>query len=447
MDDSLAISIKNVSKKYRLFDSIQERMKEALHPFRKKYHREFWALKNISFDVEKGTTLGIIGQNGSGKSTLLQIICSVLQATEGEVEVKGRAAALLELGAGFNPEFTGRENVIFNGSVMGFSEKEMNLRLPLIKEFADIGNFFDQPVKVYSSGMYARLAFATAINIEPEILVIDEALSVGDSKFQKKCYRKIHEFRESGITILLVTHDSSSIVKHCDQALLLVDGKLEAMDEPKNVVNFYNDILEGRSLSSSFPISDSPSEIVKKAIDQKNASVLEEFLEDFPTDDVCKSRKSYNKNEYRQGSGKAEIVDYLTINESKTDVIHSYANSQLEIYWKIRFNEDVEFPSYGFAVCSIDGVKLWGGNTWFANFPVRPAAKGEYVIFKSSFPLHLNRGEYFITLGCGQVVDEQLTPMDRRCDLVHIVVETRKKFDGFVGLNVAFSEVMKKQPI
>ena len=197
MTDSIAIRIENLSKKYRLFASPRARLKEALHPFGKKYHREFWALKDVSFEVPKGQTLGILGRNGSGKSTLLQIIASVLQPTEGRVEVNGRVSAMLELGAGFNPEFTGRANVMFIGTLMGFSEADMRERLPAIEAFADIGEFIDQPVKTYSTGMFARLAFAAAINVDPDILVVDEILAVGDARFQQKCFRKFQEFQET----------------------------------------------------------------------------------------------------------------------------------------------------------------------------------------------------------------------------------------------------------
>ncbi|WP_420267260.1 ABC transporter ATP-binding protein, partial [Candidatus Magnetominusculus dajiuhuensis] len=201
MPEEIAISVKNVSKKYRLFKSHNERFMEMLHPFKKKYHKEFWALKDVSFDIKRGSTVGIIGRNGSGKSTLLQIICGVLKPTVGEITVNGRISALLELGAGFNPEMTGRQNVIMNGVVHGLSNKEINSKIPEIQEFADIGEFFDQPVKLYSSGMFVRLAFAASVNVDPDILIIDEALAVGDAKFQHKCYNKLMEFQDSGNTL------------------------------------------------------------------------------------------------------------------------------------------------------------------------------------------------------------------------------------------------------
>jgi len=243
MGDSIAVSVQNVSKKFRLFGSPKDRLREALHPFKRKYHHEFWALKDISFEVPRGMTFGIVGRNGSGKSTLLQIICSVMRPTSGTVSVNGRVSALLELGAGFNPEFTGRENVLLKGAIMGFARSEMEERLPLIENFADIGEFIDQPVKTYSSGMFVRLAFAAAINVDPDILIVDEALAVGDAKFQHKCYNKFLEFQKKGKTILFVSHSTDAIVRHCDCAVLLENGKLLESGEPKTVTNYYLDLL------------------------------------------------------------------------------------------------------------------------------------------------------------------------------------------------------------
>ena len=235
----VAISVTNVSKKFRLFASPSARLAEALHPFRKAYHHEFWALRDISFTVNRGEVLGILGQNGSGKSTLLQIICSVMQATKGDVQAHGRISALLELGAGFNPDFTGRQNVMLNGSIMGFTRKEMQRRMPEIEAFADIGEFFDQPVKTYSSGMSVRAAFAAAIHIDPEILIVDEALAVGDAKFQHKCYARIEDFKARNKTIILVTHDVGQITAHCDRAILLSKGRLVLDGRPRDVVDRY----------------------------------------------------------------------------------------------------------------------------------------------------------------------------------------------------------------
>ena len=215
-----AIAVRDVTKIYRLYDKPIDRLKESVSLSHKNYHRDFYALNHLSFEVEKGQTVGIIGTNGSGKSTILKIITGVLTPTSGQVEVEGKISALLELGAGFNMDYTGIENVYMNGTMMGYTRKEMDAKLQDILDFAEIGDFVYQPVKTYSSGMFVRLAFALAINVDPEILIVDEALSVGDVFFQSKCYRKMEEIRQKGTTILMVTHDMGSIIKYCDKVVL-----------------------------------------------------------------------------------------------------------------------------------------------------------------------------------------------------------------------------------
>ena len=238
-----AIRVTNVTKVYKMYEKPIDRLKESLHPRHKEYHKKFYALNNISFNVGKGETVGIIGTNGSGKSTILKIITGVLSPTDGSVEVEGTISALLELGAGFNSDYTGIENIYMNGTMMGFSRKEMDGKLQDILDFADIGDFVYQPVKTYSSGMFVRLAFALAINVEPEILIVDEALSVGDVFFQSKCYRRMEEIREKGTTILMVTHDMGSIIKYCDRVVLLNKGNFVAQGEPGHMVDLYKKIL------------------------------------------------------------------------------------------------------------------------------------------------------------------------------------------------------------
>lgn len=243
MSSNISISVKDVSKCYRMFDRPQDRLKQSFVK-NKKYYKEFWALKNVSFDVLRGQTVGIIGRNGSGKSTILQIIANTLTPTSGEVAVNGRVAALLELGSGFNPEFTGRENVIMNCTIMGLSSAEIQQRLPLIEEFAEIGEFINQPVKLYSSGMFIRLAFACAINVDPDILVIDEALAVGDMRFQLKCMDRIKTFQKEGKTILFVSHDSYSIRNICDEAIWMMDGQIYRRGDAKIIIEEYQDYMK-----------------------------------------------------------------------------------------------------------------------------------------------------------------------------------------------------------
>ena len=242
-----AITVKDVTKVYRLYDKPIDRLKESLSPTHKSYHKDFYALNGLSFNVEKGQTVGIIGTNGSGKSTILKIITGVLTPTAGEVKVDGRISALLELGAGFNMEYSGLENVYLNGTMIGFSKEEIDARLNDILEFADIGDFIHQPVKTYSSGMFVRLAFAVAINIDPEILVVDEALSVGDVFFQAKCYHKFEEFKKQGKTILFVSHDLGSVSKYCDRVILLNKGVKMDEGSPKQMVDLYKQLLVGQN--------------------------------------------------------------------------------------------------------------------------------------------------------------------------------------------------------
>ncbi len=238
MSSEVSIAVRNVTKRYLLYDRPIDRLKQLLSFNRKTYYREFTALEHCSFEVRRGHTTGIIGQNGSGKSTLLQLVCGTLTPTAGTLAVNGRISALLELGSGFNPEFTGRENVMMQGAIMGLSRAQMIDRLPAIEAFADIGRFLDQPMKSYSSGMFVRLAFATAVHIEPDILVVDEALSVGDIAFQHKCMTRMREFMRHG-TVLFVSHDLAAITALCDEVIWLEHGRIREIGEPKTVTEHY----------------------------------------------------------------------------------------------------------------------------------------------------------------------------------------------------------------
>jgi lipopolysaccharide transport system ATP-binding protein len=243
MSSDVAIQTRGLSKSYAIFERPEDRLKQMLVRGRKKFYREFWALRDVSFEVRRAQTLGIVGRNGSGKSTLLQIICGTLTPTSGEIEVKGRIAALLELGAGFSPEFTGRENVYLNGAIIGLCREEIDERFDRIAAFAGIDDFIDQPLKTYSSGMYARLAFAVAINLDPDILVVDEALSVGDEAFQRKCFARIGEIKERGGTVLFVSHSASAVVELCDWAMLIDRGEVLVTDAPKKVIGYYHRLI------------------------------------------------------------------------------------------------------------------------------------------------------------------------------------------------------------
>ena len=441
-----AVSLKNISKKFRLFESPKDRLKEALHPFKKKYHKEFWALKDISFEVPKGETIGIIGRNGSGKSTLLQIICGVLQPTNGLVTVNGRISALLELGADFSPEFTGRENVLMKGIRNGLSKAEMNERLPEIEHFADIGEFINYPLKTYSSGMFVRLAFATAINIDPEILVVDEALAVGDAKFQHKCYLKIKELQEKGVTIILVTHDIEAVLKHCDEALLLNKGRPQRFGSPQDVTTDYREFIatgEIKEKNSSADDSD-----FKKSKEDRPVSIdsnreLDQF---FDANDYSQTklvnRKNYNAGEIRIGSRECEILDFLVCQGDVVDPVSIDANMKIDIFLKVFSTIDIEKPLFGFAIKTTDGIMICGSNTKFDQQKLDPIIKKHVVIFRFSVKFDLFPSDYFISLGIGALDEkDEYVFMDARQSMIHLRVNQLKKFDGLVMLDTKLEKI------
>lgn len=440
-----AIVVRNVSKKHRLFESARDRLKEALHPFSKRYHQEFWALQGVSFEVPRGQTVGILGRNGSGKSTILQIIAGVMQPTSGEVIVNGRISALLELGAGFNPEFTGRDNAVFQAEVMGLSREEILLRIPAIEEFAGIGHFFDQPVKTYSSGMFVRLAFATAINIDPDILIVDEALSVGDAEFQQRCFAKFKEFQEKGVTIVFVTHDIESVVRHCQHAILLEEGGIVNAGLPKDVIAEYINLLEGRNLlaNSIARLGDHKQQVRKVVCDSAPTNDLSRFLCEKPLSDVCTNRHGYNAREHHQSSARALIVDYLVVVDGIADVANVYSGQMIDVYFKIYFYENVQNPCYGLALKTIDGVTIYALNSQWTGAKPSAAVAGEYRIAHFCLPLMVNSGDIFLDFG----VDEARNVGDyinltRRMAILHLVVQATRSFHGLVDLNATVEEVI-----
>lgn len=446
MGDSVAISVQNVSKKYRLFNSPKERLWETLSPFNKKYHREFWALKEIDFQIPKGATVGIIGRNGSGKSTLLKIICSVLKPTTGSVQVNGEVSALLSLGAGLNPKFTGRDNVFFKGSLMGIPPEELKDRMKDIEAFADIGEFFDQPLQIYSSGMMLRLAFAIAINVDPEILVIDEVIAVGDAKFKQKCFQKFREYQESGKTILITTHDTNTITRHCDHALLINKGSLIEAGQPKDVINHYLNILEkkGSKKSKGAIENKNSNEDQNSTSQEKDQSALHRFLHDTTPEDNCPSRKSYNKNEKRQDFHQAEIIDYLITYNNTFDPANIYSGDRIDIHIKARFHEPVKFPLMGVAIKTMDGVLVYGFNSFYTNDEISAAQKGDILVGKFSLKLRLKHGDYFFDLGVDSKETEESNKyvnLDRRCAVAHLSVTERNQFFGLADLEADFDQI------
>ena len=401
MNDTV-ISVKGLSKKYRLYDSPRDRMKEALHPFRKRYHREFWALKDVSFEIKKGETIGIVGKNGSGKSTLLQIICGVLQQTEGELAVSGNISALLELGAGFNPEFTGRQNVYLNGAIKGFTKEQIDERMDAILGFADIGDFIDQPVKTYSSGMYVRLAFSAAVNIEPDILIVDEALSVGDVFFQNKCFMKFKEFQEKGVTILFVSHSLDTITAHCTSAILIDAGKLISSGSPKQVVDDFRKTIALQNKDY----------LVKEG--KANAGRV--FDVPAATGPEWQNLFTYNPKEGRFGTKEVEILEGGIFTPENAPAVTLETNKEYVIKIKLIYNEAKSDVIAAFVIKDLKGTVLCGTNTYFQNFEMAAGNKGDFVIVSFKLKMPLNPGQYLLSLGSQAINGDGFLLYDQRID-------------------------------
>jgi len=445
-NNNVAIRVSNLGKCYQIYDAPRDRLKQFIVPrlqqlagqTPKQYFREFWALKDVSFEVKKGETVGIIGRNGSGKSTLLQMICGTLNPTIGGIQISGRIAALLELGFGFNPEFTGRENVFMNAAVLGLSSEEIDSRFDDIVAFADIGQFIEQPVKTYSSGMIVRLAFAVQSQIDPDVLVIDEALSVGDAKFQAKCFDRLKKLKDGGTSILLVTHSSEQIVTHCTRALLLESGKVFEAGNPRFVVNRYMDLLFGKEKKS----------IVPPALLKTKSSVNEVITPEASlsyTVDVFASRPGYNPHEYRWGDGSASILDfYLSADgEAYPSAITTGQNIVLAI--SVRFLSSLVRPILGITIKTKEGVTVYGVNSETLDVEEFKSLGqcGQVAYGRASFCCRLAPGDYFIALGIATKQDGIITPHDRRYDAIHIQVRPVTTFFGLVdlGLELAAGEV------
>ena len=424
----VAISVNHVSKVYKLYDNPMDRLKESLGLSRKKKYKEHYALNGISFEIKKGETVGIIGTNGSGKSTILKISTGVLNPTSGSVQVDGRISALLELGAGFNMEYTGLENVYLNGTMLGFSKEEIDARLQDILDFADIGEFIHQPVKTYSSGMFVRLAFAVAINIDPEILIVDEALSVGDIFFQSKCFRKFEEFKERGKTILLVSHDLSSISKYCDRVILLNKGNKVSEGSPKVVVDEYKKILANKSEGVE-------TETKEEAIDTPDQEVQNEQNGKFSIKNNWSKSFPLNPEFIEYGTGKAEILDFLIrdCNGNITNLIEK--DTEFEIEMKVKFHDAVSEPIFAYTIKDIRGTDLTGTNTMYENAPVREMHKDDVQEVGFRQKMTLQGGEYMLSLGCTGYCDGDFEVFHRLYDICNLSVMSAKNTIGFYDIH------------
>lgn len=418
MNDT-AIKITNLTKIYKLYARNRDRLKDSLGLSKKASYKEHYALKNVDMEVKTGESVGIIGVNGSGKSTILKIITGVLNPTSGDVQINGRISALLELGAGFNMEYTGLENVYLNGTMMGFTEKEIDERLQDILDFADIGDFVHQPVKTYSSGMFVRLAFAVAINIDPEILIVDEALSVGDVFFQAKCYHKFEEFKKMGKTILFVSHDLTSIAKYCDRVILLNKGVKLAEGNPKDMVNMYKKLLVHQLDEETLEDVSGKSAIGEKSED---ASAWKNNFEVNPT-----------VTDY--GEKQAEIVDFAIIDQygAYSSIIEK--GSVYKVKAKIHFHETVKNPIFTITIKNKQGTDITGTNTMFERIETGTVSAGEERIVTYEQKMNLQGGDYLLSLGCTGYVGDNFVVYHRLYDLVSFNVLSDKNTVGFFDMN------------
>ena len=412
-ESKVAISVSHLTKIYKLYDRNRDRLKEALHLSKNINFREHYALNDVSLEVKTGETVGIIGTNGSGKSTILKIITGVLNPSRGEVKINGRISALLELGAGFNMEFTGIENIYLNGTIIGFSEEEIDAKLQDILDFADIGDFVYQKVKTYSSGMFVRLAFAVAINIDPEILIVDEALSVGDVFFQNKCYRKFEDFKKQGKTILFVSHDLSSVSKYCDRVILLEKGKKIGEGSPKEIIDMYKKVLVGQL--------DMQSNTRKSA--------------DLSTGSKWKDRMQLNPDKDEYGSGLAEFEDYCAYDKSGEITNTIIKGEEFTVKVKIRFFDTIQEPIFAVSFKNRQGTEITGTNTMFEKISTGTAVPGDVIVATFTQNMSLQGGEYLISLGCVGYREGEFTVYHRLYDVFNLTVISDKDTTGFYDMD------------
>jgi len=410
----IAVRVDSVSKQYRIYDRPADRLKETLTRGHWKAHREFWALKDISFEVDAGTTTGIIGPNGSGKSTLLQIITGTLEPTHGNVTIEGRVAALLELGAGFNPEFTGIENIFMNAALMGFSRSETEQLLPEIASFAEIGDFIYQPLKMYSSGMYIRLAFAAAIAVQPQILIIDEALAVGDAVFQHRCMRRIKEMQENGTTILFVSHDPSAIRALCNRAILLNQGQKIAEGTPSDVLNRYQKIIMARQQAY---------EASNKAADQPSTAT--EVFEHKPLSYV-----------YRHGDRSAEVLQVELLDSALHPIEFVETGEPVTVRIVYVAHEDLDDVVCGFLIRNRHGIHVYGTNTELQEVPFARVKRGELTEVTFEFNCWLAPEMFSL---CVAVHSSAAVSFDWLDGCLFFRVMSATKMEGVTNLNATAS--------
>ena len=454
------ISVDQVSKVYRLYDKPIDRLLESISLRKKSYHKDFYALRDISFSVGRGEAVGIIGTNGSGKSTMLKIITGVLSATTGKVESRGSICALLELGAGFNQDYTGIENIYMNGTMMGFSKVEMDEKLPAILEFADIGDFVYQPVKSYSSGMFVRLAFALYISIDPEVLIVDEALSVGDVFFQAKCYHRMDELKRKGTTILMVTHDLGSVMKYCDRVVLFHKGEKVGEGLPGQMVDKYKKILAGKDPHAEQFMEEQNflGNVDEEAVDTAGTAGTTEknvgtgTVATTGTADTAelaspksgqssqkpvgfmKDHLTLNPSSQQYGNGKAEILDFGVLDKDGRPSNVLLKGEEFSIKERIVFHDNIAAPIFTFTIKDKRGMDLSGTNTLFEGKEIPAVKKGDEYYCTFTQRMNLQGGEYLLSISCTGFEEGEHTVYDRKYDITSITVLSNKNTVGIYDM-------------
>ncbi|MBQ6416653.1 MAG: ABC transporter ATP-binding protein [Butyrivibrio sp.] len=438
MDKDIAIEVKNLTKIYKLYDKPMDRLKDSLGLAKKGTFKEHRALNNVSLSVKKGETVGIIGTNGSGKSTILKIITGVLSPTEGEVNVDGHISALLELGAGFNMEYNGIDNIYLNGMMIGFSEEEIEKRMDAILEFADIGDYVYQPVKTYSSGMFVRLAFAVAINIDPEILIVDEALSVGDVFFQAKCYHKFEEFKKKGKTILFVSHDLSSISKYCDRAVLLNQGVLLGEGTPKKMIDIYKQVLVGQyPLPSSDVENLLDDESIREAAASADKRADAKIKGDSPkSDEAPKKEESASDVEALEyGDGAAVITEYYITDNKGVRTNSIIKGTDFTVHMRVKFNRNVSAPIFAMTFKNVMGIEITGTNSMVEKAFLEPVKAEDVKDITFTQNMSLQGGDYLLSFGVTGFEQNDFTVYHRLYDVLSVSVVSDKNTVGYYDMN------------
>ncbi len=422
------MNIENVGKSYSVWSSEWLRIARwfgmPVHP-----KEEHWVLRNVSFAIQPGEAVGIVGKNGAGKSTLLKMITGTLQPTEGSITRGGRIAAILELGMGFNPELTGRQNARHSAGLMGYSQSQIDAMMIRIEEFAEVGEYFDAPVRTYSSGMQVRVAFAVVTAERPDVLIVDEALSVGDAYFQAKCYKRVKEYKDQGMTLILVSHAVGDIVKHCDRVIFIKNGEVHADGPAREVSNLYLDELFGKAPRAAAS---------QASVDMAGAPLLPAI----GLQDLYDQRRGYNKGEHRWGQGGAKIIDFAIACAGESFPARIPSGEPTKVMMKVHFERDFESVVPGFLLKTLEGVFLYGTNGFLASggeVALSPRA-GDVIVCSFTLPLSVNEGHYLVSLGIssGDPTGE-LVPLDRRYDSIMIDVSRPMQFWGIVDLHAEFT--------